>query len=338
MFFAILLCEVPISKEMEESGICRNLSYQNDSQERKHMKYQLAFIGYGEAGYHISLGLHAEGLNNIVAYDVMQDSPERGEFIQSRAREAGVFLAPSAEEAYSSADFIISMTSPAFCVDVARSVIPHLTAGQTYCDLNSADPVDMAEVNQIPHSEGVNFVDAGVLGSVPKNKHRTMMYLTGSGAQAFYNTFTPYNMRLKVLDAPAGGASAIKLFKSVLNKGLPQLFIETYTSAAAYGVLDELVNLTKDTFKGYNLEEFCDEFLYHTLVHAKRRAAEVGGCARTIERMGLDASMCHATQDKLEMLAKYDYANRIEPDSAPKLREVIAMVLKDTQKKVGDDK
>lgn len=299
------------------------------------MKNRLAFIGYGEAGYHISLGLHAEGLEDIIAYDVLQDSAERGDLIHSRAKEAGVSLAASAEEAYSSADFIISMTSPAYCVDVARSVIPNLTAGQTYCDLNSADPMDMTEVDQIPRENGVSFVDAGVLGSVPKTKHRTKMYLTGSGAQAFYDAFSPYNMVLKVLDAPTGGASAIKLFKSVLNKGLPQLFIETYTSAAAYGVLDELIDLTKNTFKGYNLEEYCNEFLYHTLVHAKRRAAEVENCAKTVERLGLDASMCHAAQKKLELLAACDYANKIGPDEAPNLREVIAMVLRDTQKKDG---
>lgn len=300
------------------------------------MKNRLAFIGYGEAGYHISLGLHAEGLENIVAYDVMQDSLERGELIRSRAKEAGVQLASSAEEAYSSAEFIISMTSPAICVKVAHSIIPYLTAGQTYCDLNSADPVDMTEVDQIPRAEGVRFVDAGVLGSVPKTKHRTKMYLTGAGAQAFYEAFSPYNMVLKVLDAPAGGASAIKLFKSVLNKGLPQLFIETYTSAAAYGVLDELIDLTKDTFKGYNLEEYCNEFLYHTLVHAKRRASEAENCARTVERLGLDASMSHATQKKLEQLAKCDYASRIGPEEAPDLRAVIAMILRDTQKKDGE--
>lgn len=293
------------------------------------MKYGLVFVGFGEAGYNIAMGLNAEGMVNIGAYDVMQNDTKKGFLIRSRAKEAGVELIDSLEEAVTNAKYIFSLTSASVCVSVAKAILPYLVEGQTFCDLNSADPMDMVAIDELPRKEGVNFIDIGVLGSVPEDKHKTKMVLAGTGTEGFYNDFAKYNMNLKVLDSKAGGASALKLLKSIINKGMPQLFIEAYTSAAAYGVYDELVALTRDTFSGYTIEEWCNEYLYHTLVHAKRRGEEVKACVNTIERAGLDASMCRAAHKKLLKLSQYGYADRIGPLSAPKLKEVVDMILED---------
>lgn len=292
------------------------------------MKYSVGFIGYGEAAYHISMGLAQEGLKSMAAFDVMQNDPVRGEKIRSRAAENGVTIVGSLEELCSDSDFVISLTSPAVCVDVARQALPLLSAGQVFCDLNSADPVDMTAVDQLPRPEGVKFVDVGVMGSVPANKHKVKMYMAGDGANEFAEFLSRWNGIPKVIDAPAGGASAIKLLKSVFSKGLPQLFIETYAPAAAYGVLDEVLALTRDTFKKCNIEEWCDESLFRTLIHAKRRSAEAAASAKTVERLGFDASMSHATHKKLVQLAEQNYKDRIG-DAEPNLRETIAMIVRD---------
>ena len=54
------------------------------------MKYQLVFIGFGEAAYNISLGLASEGFTNMAAYDAFMDDPQRGKLIHQRAEEAKV--------------------------------------------------------------------------------------------------------------------------------------------------------------------------------------------------------------------------------------------------------
>ncbi len=296
------------------------------------MKYLIGFIGYGEAAYNISLGLASEGLKNMAAFDVMQNDPERGPKIQARASETGVVLAQSMEELCKNADFVFSLTSPAICVDVAKEALPFLSAGQVFCDLNSSDPVDMTAIDKLPRPEGVLFADVALLGSVPKDKHRTKMFISGDGAQKFYDMIKEWNTVPTLLDAPAGGASAIKMFKSVFSKGLPQLLLETYVPAAAYGVLDQIINLTKDTFKKRNIEEFANETLFRTLIHAERRSAEAAACARTVERLGYDASICHATHDKLRILAAQNYKERIG-DAEPDLRQTVEMVMRDTRKK-----
>lgn len=300
------------------------------------MKYLLGFIGYGEAAYHISMGLAYEGLKSMIAFDMMQDDPERGAKIRARSQEVEIPLAESLEELCGSADFIISLTSPAVCVDVAKRVLPQLKAGQVLCDLNSADPADMAAIDKLPRPEGVKFADVALLGAVPKGRHRTKMYISGDGGKEYYDMIRQWNTVPTLLDVPAGGASAIKMFKSVFSKGIMQLLLETYASAAAYGVLEQIIDLTRDTFKNRNIEEFSDENLFRTLIHAERRSVEAEACARTVERLGLDASISRATCHKLHILAQQGYKNRIG-DATPSLREVAEMVARDTKdsKEVG---
>lgn len=300
------------------------------------MEYMIGFIGYGEAAYNISAGLKSEGLDRMAAYDAMQDDPERGPKIRERAAETGIPLMSSLEELCKCSDFIISLTSPAICVRVAEQAMPYLTAGQVFCDLNSADPVDMKAIDALPKPEGVKFVDVAVLGPVPKGRHRTKMYLSGDGAEDFYRMYSQWNTVVKILDAPAGGASAIKMFKSVFSKGIMQLLLEMYVPAAACGVLDQVVELTKDTFKERSVEDFAEENLYRTLVHAKRRAAEMDAVSKTVEALGYDASVSRATAKKLKILAEQDYMNRIG-DGKPGLRESVAMVVQDTKVQTKED-
>lgn len=292
------------------------------------MEYLVGFIGYGEAAYNISYGLHREGVNNILAFDVMQDDIYQGKEIEEKAKSAGVKLASSLQNLCENCKFIISLTSPAVCVDVAKQALPFLRAGQIFCDLNSADPVNMRTVAGLPWPEGVKMVDVAVLGSVPKGKHKTKMYLSGDGAQDFYDEFIKWNMNLKVLNKPAGGASAIKMFKSVFSKGIMQILLEMYVSAAACGVLDEVVDLTKNTFKTRTVEDFANENLYRTLVHAKRRFSEMSAVVKTIKSLGYDASVSEATCKKLKMLAEQNYMEKIG-NAQPDLRETVAMVVRD---------
>ena len=42
------------------------------------MEYAIAFIGYGEAAYHISRGLQSEKRVRMIAYDEMAEDAARG--------------------------------------------------------------------------------------------------------------------------------------------------------------------------------------------------------------------------------------------------------------------
>ena len=137
----------------------------------------------------------------------------------------------------------------------------------------------------------------------------------------------PYNTKMNVLEVEAGGASALKMFKSVFSKGLPQLLLECFVPAAKYGVLDEIVGSVKNTFKNKNIEEYADTVLFRTLIHAQRRSGEMRDAAETVESLGIDASMSRATQHKLEALGARNFKEKIGPDEEPDLRHVIELIL-----------
>ncbi|WP_312198158.1 NAD(P)-dependent oxidoreductase [Anaerospora hongkongensis] len=268
---------------------------------------QLVFIGFGEAAYHIASGLKAEGLTDLGAYDRNAADPQLGRLIQQRAAEVGVKLFENLESAYQAGEFIACLTSANSALAVAKSVIPQLKAGQVYIDMNSAAPTVKAEIAQIPHNEGVMFCDAAVMGTVPGNKHKVPMFLAGNGAAKFAAAFSQYGMKLTVLDAQAGGASAIKMFKSVIMKGLPQLMFESFEAAVKYGVLNTLVESLASSLNGKTVEQLADTFTARTMIHAARRSEEMQDVVATLENLGVDAAMSKATVTKLDLLAKHNW-------------------------------
>lgn len=292
------------------------------------MDYEIAFIGYGEAAYAISKGLRSEKPVSMTAFDMMADAPVRGERIRSRMAEVGVVRAATAQEACSRAKYILSLTSAAVAVQVAEGIIGKLRPGQVYVDMNSAAPTSMTEIDRLPRPEGVLFCDVSLLGSVPATGHRTKMMLSGDGAADFYAFLQGFQARATLLDTPAGSASAIKMFKSVFSKGLPQLLLECLVPAAEYGVMDIVLDSFKDTFKDRNVEQFADEVLFRTLIHASRRSAEMADVADTVEAMGFGSEVSRAVCARLDRLAEYGYADRIG-ESEPNLRQVVEMVRQD---------
>ena len=322
-----------MQKKMTWHEDCLLKVYKNkprtDKEER--MKYDIAFIGYGEAAYHISKGLASEKEIKMIAYDMIADDAERGPKICERMDSVGVMKAKDQEEAYKNAKFIVSLTSAAVAVSVAKGIIGNLESGQVYVDMNSAAPTSMTEIDQLPRKTGVGFCDVSLLGNVPKTGHRTKMMLSGDGAEEFYGFIKNYNTIVTLLDTPAGSASAIKMFKSVFSKGFPQLLLECLVPAAEYQVMDIVLDSFKHTFDDRTIEEFADETLFRTLVHAKRRGAEMQDVADTVEAMGFGAEVSRACSTRLKRLAEYDYAERIG-DETPGLKEVVEMVRKDEHK------
>ena len=292
------------------------------------MEYSIAFIGYGEAAYHISRGLMSVKPCKMIAYDIMARDPERGPLIRRHMEEAGVTAADSAEEAYTGAKYVVSLTSAASAVKVAEGIIGRLTAGQVYVDMNSAAPTSMTAIDRLPRKEGVMFCDVSLLGNVPKTEHLTKMMISGDGAREFYNFFKEYNAAAALLDTPAGSASAIKMFKSVFSKGFPQLLLECLVPAAEYEVMDIVFDSFKHTFDHRTIEDFANDTLFRTLVHAKRREAEMEDVAKTVEEMGFGAEISRASAARLRRLAQCNYAERIG-EAAPGLREVVEMVRAD---------
>ncbi|MBF7140970.1 MULTISPECIES: DUF1932 domain-containing protein [Pseudomonas] len=276
----------------------------------------LVFIGFGEAAFHLSLGLRTQSTLSIGTFDANVDDPQRGALIHERATQTQVMVFASLEAACQSARFVVCLTSASSALGLAERVMPLLKAGQTYVDMNSAAPTVKHAINALPRAAGVSFCDAAVMGTVPGNNHRVPMLLAGDGAEAFNAAFAPYGMRLRVLPGEAGAASAIKMLKSIVMKGLPQLLLEAFQAAETFHVLDTLVESLGESLNGKTVEQLANTFTARTLIHAKRRSDEMDDVVATLESAGVDAAMSRACQAQLEKQAARDWGTVLGPNAS----------------------
>jgi 3-hydroxyisobutyrate dehydrogenase-like beta-hydroxyacid dehydrogenase len=296
------------------------------------MENLLTFIGFGEGAYHIAKGLRQAGTGGMAAYDVQWDSPEFAERIKTRAAETDVEIFPDLEKALRSSRFILSATSAAVAVQVARNALPYMNKEQIYVDINAASPMDMEEIGRLCGENGVKFCDAAVMGIIPHYGHAVPMILSGNGAEDFAGSFRRFGMRLEVIDGKPGGSSAIKMFRSIFVKGITELLIESFCAAERFGVLSTIVKSLDETLAGKTVEDLADSLIPRTLIHAKRRIAEMEDVQKTLESMGQTAHMSRATAEKLTYIYTSGVAdalrNEVPKDYISAIRALLAVTEK----------
>lgn len=283
----------------------------------------IGFIGYGEAAYNISLGLGREGLVGIRATDAMMDHEVMGKQVRSRAQEAGVALMPGNRDIALWADIIIAAVPSSFTMDVCRDIKDCLRPGQLYVDVSASTPATKQAIWEVVKDSGVLFVDAAMLGSLPKDKHQVPITASGNGAQRFCELMTPYGMKITLAGDKAGAASAIKLVRSIFMKGVAALMIETMQAADAYGVADEVVSSLSKSLDGIPFQSHLDRLVTSTALHCTRRAAELKGSIAMQEEAGLPSEMTPAAKHCHEALEPYAFAARYVDTKPTHWQEIV---------------
>lgn len=284
---------------------------------------KIGFIGYGEAAYNISLGFLNEGITGICAYDAMMNHEVMGRQVHKRAEEAKVELVESAKEIAKECDVIFAAVPSSFTLDVCEEIKSLLRPAQLYVDVSASTPAMKEKIWGEIKDSGVSFVDAAMLGSLPKDKHRVPITASGNGAAAFQELMTPYGMKITLAGDKAGSASAIKLVRSIFMKGIAGLMIEMLQAADAYGVAEEVVASVGESMDGIAFTSHLDRLVTGTALHCGRRAAELKGSMAMLEEAGLSSDMTEATKHRLEALVPYSFAEKYVGSKPAGWREII---------------
>lgn len=273
---------------------------------------KVGFIGFGEAAYNLAFGLGKEGIGEIRAYDVMMEHEVMGKQIHARAREARVKLEPSAVEIAKWAE-IIFVAVPSFStLDVCRSIKDALNENQFYVDVSASTPTVKKQCWELVKSSGVLFVDAAMMGSLPKEKHKVPIIVSGNGAKRFEEMMSSYGMKISQAgeNAPVGAASAIKLIRSIYMKGIAALMIEMLQAADAYGVSEQVISSIAASMDGTPFKSHLERLVTGTAIHCTRRAAELKGSIEMLHEAGLGSEMTEAAKIVHEKLQKFNFATR----------------------------
>ena len=199
---------------------------------------------------------------------VWKDSPG-SELINKRASEAHVRLVPTHQELFDKSGMVISAVSADMAVSLAEASTPFLKKNHIYVDINATSPMTKEKIDAIIRPNA-SFVDCAVMGPVPTYKHKVPVSVSGSGAKAFTAIMSAYGMNITFMDAPAGSASASKMFRSIFMKGFVVLLLEMLTAAHRYGVEDDVLESVKETLTAGPLLEVINGLVGRGVIHSER--------------------------------------------------------------------
>ena len=213
---------------------------------------KLGFVGFGEAAFHLAKGLRGPALPRIQAYDIHTHTRGRGEKIQQRASEVEVVLCESNAQLAAECDVLLATVTASSALEAAEQNAPHLTDKHLYADLNSVSPDLKRSIGQLVEAQGARFVEVAIMLPVPPHGHRVPMFLGGAHAQALVDLLAPFGMNLEIISDQIGAASATKMCRSIIVKGLEALMFECVLGAVPYGADERVFATLEEAMPGMN--------------------------------------------------------------------------------------
>jgi len=260
------------------------------------MAPSFAFIGFGEAGSTVSETLRAVGVERIATYDILFDDAKKGPPLKQRAAKLGVEACGSVADAIAGADIVFSTVVCKSSLPAADAAAKYLKPAQLYLDFNSISPGLKRRVAAAIEPSGARFVEASVMSNVPGYGHRVPMLLGGKGARDFMALVAPLGFNVKFVQEEIGLASATKMVRSIMMKGMEALYLECMRAASHFGIEQDVLDSVDESIAGRNWTQNCNRVMARTVIHAKRRADEMAQVAETLREIDIDPAMAEATE------------------------------------------
>jgi 3-hydroxyisobutyrate dehydrogenase-like beta-hydroxyacid dehydrogenase len=287
------------------------------------MQNNIGMIGYGEVGKVFCAGLALKpGVISVSAWDIkfLEKKEAKTQAQQAhQAHQATIIIANSMQNLCAQADFLISAVTASNTLAVAREAAEYLRPGTLFLDLNSASPGSKQQAARVIEAAGGHYVEAGVMTSVPPYGIKVPMLLGGAKATELAARFVAWGLDATAVSVQIGVASAIKMCRSVMIKGLEALVIESYSTARHYGVEGYVLPTLVETFPSIDWEKQGAYFFSRVVQHGKRRAEEMREAANTVKEAGFAPFMSSAIADKQQWVADQAAAGvfaHLEKDSA----------------------
>ncbi|MEO8922393.1 MAG: DUF1932 domain-containing protein [Caldimonas sp.] len=248
-------------------------------------EWQVGLVGYGEVGRILAEDLRQRGIR-VSAFD-LKLAQDAGTSMRGHARTHGVALMPSHAVVAAQADLIVSAVTASQAVGVAEACAPAIRRDAFFLDLNSASPGAKIRAAALIDGAGGRYVEGAVMTSIPPHRIKVPLLLGGSSAAALAPALEVLGFAPRVASERLGVASAIKMCRSVMIKGLEAMVIESFTTARAYGVEDAVLASLRETFPGIDWEKQAAYFFQRVIEHGRRRSEEVREVAETVREAGL---------------------------------------------------
>ena len=250
------------------------------------MTHELALIGFGEAG--ATFARSAKWGARACAWDI---APARQDAMKSLC----IGRACDPRKALSGAPLVLSLVTADQALEAAKSYAPLIAPQAIWCDMNSVAPETKRAAATIVQNAGARYVDVAVLAPVEPARLAVPLLLSGPAAAAAAVALTDAGFTdTRVVGEAIGKASAIKMIRSIMVKGIEALTDEMMTAADAAGVTADVLASLDASEKTRPWSERAAYNLERMRTHGVRRAAEMDEVALTLEALGIAPSMTRA--------------------------------------------
>ncbi len=280
---------------------------------------RIGLIGTGQLGLSFASSLIRAGARHIIAHNVPADEA-------ARARAEGIGASWSATpQGLQDAQIVFSAVTPMAAVSAAQTCAPALATDAIYVDLNSMGPVQKRAVADAVARTGRKFVDGAVLGAAADGI-RMPIILAGAEASRVADLLSSFGMNARVVGEDPGQASAIKIVRSVLAKGLETLYVEAMLAAARMNVEQEVLGTFCDWLDARPAAATAELLVTTHLLHAQRRMHELDMSIEAVREAGVEPVMAQAVRDRLAMTAQTGIAAQLGSKPPANLAEALAML------------
>lgn len=273
---------------------------------------RIGLLGFGEVGQILAADLLGRGVEHISVWDVQFANADS---VPSRAaRATRVRVGRSAQDAAQQTALIISAVTAAQDLAAAQSVAAHLAAGTFFLDLNSVSPGVKQQVADVIHAAGGRYVEAAIMSPINPRRSASPILLGGPHA----SEFAPLAQALgfsgsEVFSDRIGQASAAKMCRSVVVKGMESLLTEALLAARSYGVEATVIDSLCNLFPAQDWPALARYMISRSLQHGARRAEEMREVAATVREAGLEPWMSSASVERQQWSAHYRELANTEP-------------------------
>lgn len=270
---------------------------------------RITLTGFGDVGQAYAAALQQQGLVPRIHH------PRPREAALTAAARLGLAIETDPAAAYRDCELVLNVASGAHALSIARAARPVLAPDAVFADLSSAAPAALRKA--ATYFEAGCYVDVAIMGAVSIHGHATPLLASGSGASRVRDLLAPFGFPIETMPGSApGDATALKLVRSILTKGMDAVIVECMLVAEALGLRDALLGQIDDLDRS-SLSELMAMFVRTHVPHAQRRLHEVEAIRDTLRDLDVPLIVTPAVQQRYARTVETMGAAADLPSAAP---------------------
>lgn len=253
------------------------------------MSPRIALIGFGEAGR--TFAAAGEWRATVRVFDIKTLDPATAPAMRAAYAAHGVIGCETLAQALDGADIVLSLVTADQAAPAAQAAARDIPSGALFCDLNSVSPGTKTRNAAVLEAAGGRYVDVAVMSPVQPAALTAPLLVSGPYGEDGAAMLRSIGFsKVQLCGASIGAASATKMVRSVMVKGIEALTAEMLLAARAAGVTDGVLRSL-----GGDWPQKADYNLDRMLAHGTRRAAEMEEVVATLTELGIDPLMTRGT-------------------------------------------